>query len=120
MSLHRIPAGPLGEAVAVAAAFGPAQAARTNERPTREPNQRFVDIVTINSEIEVAYLANGLEASATGLEKIHFHGPQYSQPKARPHEHCSAFVATGPATSDGRIVLGHITMSELAKRFSNF
>ncbi len=74
----------------------------------------LVDIVTINSEIEVAFLANGLEASATGLEKIHFHGPQYSQPKARPHEHCSAFVATGPATTDGRIVLGHITMSELA------
>ena len=74
----------------------------------------LVDIVCINSEIEVSYLDNSLDASATGLEKIHFHGPQYSQPKARPHEHCSAFAATGSATSDGRIVLGHITMSELA------
>jgi len=71
----------------------------------------LIDIVTINSEIEIAYLDHGLEASATGLERIHFHGPQYTSPKARPHEHCSAFVAAGPATADGRIVLGHITMS---------
>lgn len=73
----------------------------------------LVDIVTINSDIEAAYLDHGLDASATGLDRTHFHGPQYSQPRARPHEHCSAFVATGPATADGKIILGHITMSEI-------
>src|SRR5260221_4274205 len=73
----------------------------------------LVDIVSINSEIEVAYLEHGLEASANGLDRTKFDSPQYSQPKARPHEHCSAFVAAGPATPDGRVVLGHITMSEL-------
>jgi hypothetical protein len=73
----------------------------------------LIDIVAINSEIEVAYLDNGLEASATGIDRTHFHGPQYSQPKARPHEHCSAFVAAPPATANGQVVLGHITMSDL-------
>src|SRR5262249_10728847 len=28
-------------------------------------------------------------------------------------EHCSAFAATGPATADGKIVFGHITMFSL-------
>jgi hypothetical protein len=73
----------------------------------------LIDIVTINSDIEAAYIETGLEASATGLDRMHFHGSQYSQPRARPHEHCSAFVATGPATADGKIVLGHITMSDI-------
>jgi hypothetical protein len=73
----------------------------------------LVDIVTLNCEIEAAYLDTGLAASATGIDSTHFHGPQYSQPRVRPHEHCSAFAATGPATADGRIVLGHITMSDL-------
>src|SRR5262249_27455903 len=73
----------------------------------------LIDIVAINSEIEVAYLDSGLEASATGIDRTHFHGPQYSQPKARPHEHCSAFVAAPPATAHGEVVLGHITMSDL-------
>jgi hypothetical protein len=73
----------------------------------------LVDIVTLNSEIEAAYLDTGLAASATGIDRTHFHGPQYSQPRIRPHEHCSAFVAAGPATADGRVVLGHITMSDL-------
>lgn len=73
----------------------------------------LIDIVAINSEIEHAYLEHGLEASANGLDRTKFNSPQYSQPKARPHEHCSAFVAAGAATPDGRVVIGHITMSEL-------
>jgi hypothetical protein len=57
VSLHRIPAGPVGEAVAVPAAFGPAQAARTNEKATRQPIQRFLDIVTINPDADSACAA---------------------------------------------------------------
>ena len=81
----------------------------------RFDNRRLdlIDIVAINSEIEIAFLDHGLEASATGLDDKKYKAPQYPQPKARPHEHCSAFVATGKATTDGRIVLGHITMSEI-------
>ena len=73
----------------------------------------LVDIVTLNSEIEIAFLDHGLEASPTGLDRTKFKQPQYSQPKATPKEHCSAFVATGPATRDGKIVVGHITMSDI-------
>ena len=73
----------------------------------------LVDIVAINSEIEIAFLDHGLEASATGLDRMKFKHPLYSQPKAPPKEHCSAFVATGPATRDGRVVVGHITMSDI-------
>jgi hypothetical protein len=73
----------------------------------------LIDIVTINSDIEVEFLAGGLEASATGLDRRKFDQPQYSQPKANLQEHCSGFVATGPATADGRIVVGHITMSSV-------
>src|SRR5262249_46249909 len=63
--------------------------------------------------IEVEFLDSGLQASATGLDRRKFAHPQYSEPEAHAPEHCSAFVATGPATADGRIVIGHITMSGL-------
>ncbi len=73
----------------------------------------LVDIVTLNSDIEIAFLDHGLEAAATGIDRTKFKHPQYSQPKAAPKEHCSAFVACGEATRDGRIVVGHITMSDI-------
>jgi len=73
----------------------------------------LIDIVTLNSDFELAYLDPGLEASATGLDRTKFQHPQYSHPKARSQEHCSAFVATGPATADGKILAGHITMSDI-------
>ena len=73
----------------------------------------LIDVVTINSDVEAAFLDGALDASSTGLDRKKFEQPQYSQPKARLQEHCSAFVATGPATTDGRIVVGHITMSDL-------
>src|SRR5262249_25661763 len=61
-------------------------------------------------------LAAGLEATATGLEGGTFREPPDA---ASPHEaedwadHCSAFAAVGPATADGGIVFGHITMFRL-------
>jgi hypothetical protein len=73
----------------------------------------LIDVVTLNSDFELAYLDPGLEATATGIDRTKFQHPQYSHPKARAQEHCSAFVATGPATADGRILAGHITMSDI-------
>src|SRR5438270_1186966 len=70
----------------------------------------LVDIVGLNVWPEIETLPSALEATPTGLEGIKF--PQ-SQPRARPMPkpmHCSAFAATGPATADGKIVFGHITM----------
>src|SRR5262249_36208234 len=46
-----------------------------------------------------------------------------AQPKAMPKQkpmHCSAFAATGPATADGKAIIGHITMFGLyASNFFN-
>ena len=73
----------------------------------------LIDIAVINAGGELAFLDDSLRATPRGLETRRFDRPQYSVPRHKPLEHCSAFVATGPATADGRPVLGHITMSSL-------
>ncbi len=77
----------------------------------------LVDIVAINSPNELESLEGALEATPTGLEGM-------AQPQAaagalprplrrsRPTR-CTAFAAVGPATRDGKIVFGHITMWDL-------
>ncbi len=73
----------------------------------------LVDIVTINSGIEVDFMESALDATPTGLEGMRFKEPPYGKPKPKRTPHCSAFAATGPATADGKIVFGHITMFHL-------
>jgi Phospholipase B len=70
----------------------------------------LLDIVTANSDIEVAFLDNALDSTANGLEGKRFKEPAEARPKRPAADHCSAFVATGPATKDGKVVIGHITM----------
>jgi hypothetical protein len=73
----------------------------------------LVDIVALNSWPEIDTLPSALEATATGLEAIRFPKQEpRAMPPAKPM-HCSAFAATGPATADGKIVFGHITMFSL-------
>ncbi len=75
----------------------------------------FLDIVTLNSDIELEFLESALEATANGLEGKRFKEPKnQARPAADHPEHCSAFAATGPATADGKIVFGHITMFNIA------
>src|SRR5262249_31854674 len=73
----------------------------------------LLDVVTLNSWMEIETLESGLEALPTGLEGLRFAKamPQASTPPKPMH--CSAFAATGPATKDGKIVFGHITMFSL-------
>ena len=71
------------------------------------------DIATLNAWPEIETLDSALRATATGLE-----GSRVGLPNPRPKPdpkpmHCSAFAATGPATRDGKIVFGHITMFSL-------
>src|SRR5437660_12519312 len=70
----------------------------------------LLDIVGVNVWPEIETLPSALDATPTGLEGIKFpkDQPQAKTP-AKPM-HCSAFAATGPATADGKIVFGHITM----------
>jgi hypothetical protein len=65
----------------------------------------LIDIATVNVWQEIDTLDQALVASPTGVEKLA--RTAAVQPKK---EHCSAFVANGAATSDGKIVFGHITM----------
>jgi hypothetical protein len=73
----------------------------------------LVDLVAVNSEIEVDFLDSALQATPNGLEGRAFREPQEAHRRAPHPEHCSAFAATGPATADGQIVFGHITMFNL-------
>lgn len=82
-----------------------AAGARFDNRPID-----LVDVVGLNVWPEVDTLDSALEALPTGLEGITFpHRPLRSMPTPKPLR-CSAFAATGPATADGKIVFGHITM----------
>jgi hypothetical protein len=71
------------------------------------------DIATLNAWPEIETLDSALRATATGLEGTRLGLPN-PRPKPDPKPmHCSAFAATGPATRDGKIVFGHITMFSL-------
>lgn len=65
----------------------------------------LVDIVGLNIWQELQTLEPALAVTPTGLE-----GAKRTTPVPPKPDHCSAFVAAGPATADGRIVFGHITM----------
>ena len=74
----------------------------------------LLDIVCANVSAEYDTLDSALNALPTGLEGKQW--PKKSPPKTMPkptQDHCSAFAATGPATKDGKIVFGHITMWSL-------
>lgn len=74
----------------------------------------LVDVVAVNSAIEVEFLAAGLDATATGLEGIEFRESPDAGQSVESDDHCSAFAAVGPATADAGIVFGHITMFKLS------
>src|SRR5205823_801605 len=80
----------------------------------------LLDVVALNAWPEIETLDGALQATPTGLEGIRFPEPgarSMPEPQAM---HCSAFAATGPATADGKIVFGHITMFGLyPSRFYN-
>ena len=69
-----------------------------------------MDIVALNCWAEIETLDSALEATPTGLEGVRFPGEKPKKMPAPPMGHCSAFAGTGPATADGKIVFGHITM----------
>jgi CubicO group peptidase (beta-lactamase class C family) len=70
----------------------------------------LLDMVVLNSSIEFEFLDYALEATPTGLEGKIFPKPSPEKLKRNSPSHCSAFAATGPATADGKVVFGHITM----------
>ncbi|HEX4808912.1 MAG TPA: hypothetical protein VH325_08280, partial [Bryobacteraceae bacterium] len=70
----------------------------------------LVDIVTINSSTEISDLRAALPLTPTGLETLDFHAPDWKEMGyVPPNARCSAFAATGKATRDGKMVIGHLT-----------
>jgi Phospholipase B len=71
----------------------------------------LIDIVVANTTVEMGTLVEALPVTRTGLEGTQFETPVYA-PKPRPDaptDHCSSFAATGPATRDGKMIIGHVT-----------
>jgi hypothetical protein len=78
-----------------------------------------VDIAALNSWCEIEALPAANAATPTGLEGLRKADPMPARPMPT-FERCSAFAATGPATADGKIVFGHVTMYDLyAANFAN-
>jgi hypothetical protein len=73
----------------------------------------LLDVVTINADVETSFLDAALDATATGLEGRRFREPHDQGPVRASESHCSAFAATSPATADGQVIIGHITMWNL-------
>ena len=70
----------------------------------------LLDIVVANTTVEMGELASAVSVTPTGLEGQKLDPPPYSDNRRDSvMDHCSAFAATGPATRDGKMVIGHVT-----------
>ncbi|MFN7993517.1 MAG: C45 family autoproteolytic acyltransferase/hydrolase [Bryobacteraceae bacterium] len=69
-----------------------------------------VDIVVANTTVEMGELGGAMPMTPTGLEGLRLEPPKYFDRKRDSVlDHCSAFAATGKATRDGKMVIGHVT-----------
>ncbi|MFB3906018.1 MAG: C45 family autoproteolytic acyltransferase/hydrolase [Acidobacteriota bacterium] len=70
----------------------------------------FLDIVTVNSVVDLGQLGEGLNRTAHPLSGLSFQSEdEESKAWERTHK-CSSFLANGPATKDGRIVFSQLFM----------
>jgi hypothetical protein len=70
----------------------------------------LVDIVVANTTVELGELRSAMGTTPTGLEGLRLQAPAYYDRKRDSVlDHCSAFAATGAATRDGKMVIGHVT-----------
>ena len=75
----------------------------------------LTDIVVANVTVEMSDLAEAVAITPTGLEGLSFDTPTGNAHAAGGasrrgrRDRCSSFAATGPATRDGKMVIGHVT-----------
>jgi len=70
----------------------------------------LTDIVVVNTTVELGELSAAVAVTPNGLEGLRLMAPDYANRRPRTaQDHCSSFAATGPATRDGRMVIGHTT-----------
>ncbi|GHG91679.1 C45 family autoproteolytic acyltransferase/hydolase [Comamonas sp. JC664] len=70
----------------------------------------LLDIVTLNSAVDAGQLAEANRATATPLTGRTFLKAEEEAERAGKGDHCSSFVATKSATTDGRAIMGQIFM----------
>lgn len=73
----------------------------------------LTDIVAINAWPEIITLDDALRAVPNGLEGKDFDKLTPAIKPTSRTSRCSAFAATGPATKDGKAIIGHITMFDI-------
>ena len=70
----------------------------------------LVDIAVANTTVELGELDGAVRMTPTGLEGLRLEAPSYfDRQRDSVMDHCSAFAATGSATRDGKMVIGHVT-----------
>ncbi len=89
---------------------GIADGARKGGAKFRGRDIDLLDIVTMNSAIDLGQVEDGLRNLATPLTGRNFMKAEEEAEKAGKGDHCSAFVATKSATKDGRFVTGQMFM----------
>jgi len=70
----------------------------------------FLDIVTVNSAVDLGQLGEGLGRTASALSGKSFRAEEDELNAAERLHKCSSFLANGPASRDGGIVFGQIFM----------
>jgi hypothetical protein len=70
----------------------------------------LLDIVTLNSAVDLGQLGEGLNKSVHGLSGRSFRTEEDEINAAERLHKCSSFLANGPATADGKIVFGQLFM----------
>jgi hypothetical protein len=70
----------------------------------------LTDMLVVNTTVELGDLSSALAVTPNGLEGLRMVAPNYvNRKRGAALDHCSSFAATGSATRDGRMVIGHTT-----------
>jgi hypothetical protein len=70
----------------------------------------LLDVVTLNSAVDIGQLGSALNETAMPLSGRSFNSDEEEVNAAERLHKCSSFLANGPATRDGRIVFGQLFM----------
>ena len=76
----------------------------------KERELDLLDIVALNSAVDLSQLASANSVTATPLSGRIFIKGEEEAAQAGKGDHCSSFVATKSATQDGRVIMGQIFM----------
>jgi hypothetical protein len=70
----------------------------------------FLDVITVNSAVDLGQLGSALAKTATPLSGRSFRQEEEELNAPERLHKCSSFLANGPATKDGKIVFGQLFM----------